>query len=90
MAELYGINTEGASVEEEVLERDLEKFLESARLSKYMQACPKTGKRQDAAGHAFCKPTSIARIQQAALDWPKPKFLLCPHCCSIRIVSRCR
>ncbi|CAE7787473.1 unnamed protein product [Symbiodinium microadriaticum] len=38
MAELYGINTEGASVEEEVLERDLEKFLESARLSKYMQA----------------------------------------------------
>ncbi|CAE7338349.1 Hip14 [Symbiodinium pilosum] len=38
MAEFYGIDTEGASVEEEVLERDLEKFLESARLSKYMQA----------------------------------------------------
>ncbi|CAE7790467.1 unnamed protein product [Symbiodinium sp. CCMP2456] len=38
IAEFYGIDTEGASVEEEVLERDLEKFLESARLSKYMQA----------------------------------------------------
>mmetsp|Transcript_38353 Transcript_38353/g.88729 ORF Transcript_38353/g.88729 Transcript_38353/m.88729 type:complete len:410 (-) Transcript_38353:103-1332(-) len=38
MAEFFNINTEGASVEEEVLERDLEKFLEGARLSKYMQA----------------------------------------------------
>ncbi|CAJ1406833.1 unnamed protein product [Effrenium voratum] len=37
IAEFYGLNTEGASVEEEVLERDLEKFLEGARLSKYLQ-----------------------------------------------------
>lgn len=37
IAELYGISTEGGSVEEEVLERDLEKFLEGARLSKYLQ-----------------------------------------------------
>ena len=37
VAELYGISTEGSSVEEEVLERDLEKFLEGARLSKYLQ-----------------------------------------------------
>lgn len=37
IAEFYDINTEGGSVEEEVLERDLEKFLEGARLSKYLQ-----------------------------------------------------
>eukprot|EP00913_Durusdinium_trenchii_P005723 g5339.t1 len=37
IAEFYGIDNEDASVEEEMLEADLEKFLEGARLSKYLQ-----------------------------------------------------
>ena len=38
ISEFYGLNADGASIEEEMLETDLEKFLEGARLSKYLQA----------------------------------------------------
>ena len=90
MAEFYGINTEGASVEEvrqccclymymllclylqEVLERDLEKFLESARLSKYMQAFPP----KTSGITVWSKSLQVPKLsQQAALDWSWPKLI---------------
>lgn len=49
LSELLGIAKEAVSVEEEVLEKDLQKFLESARLSKYLEPAIKWCADQGAA-----------------------------------------
>ena len=79
IAEFYGVSTEGGSVEEELLERDLEKFLEGARLSKYLQPaldwCDEQGaatiediveNTEDFADALSLKPLERKRLAKAA------------------------